>query len=133
MSDGEQSRSVCVLSSRFAATCLTGAGQTMQMDATLGNVRAIERTSVRRSRFTEEQIIGILQEQEAGMRTAEVCDKHGISHATYYGWKARYSGLSVSNAKKLKQLEAENGNLRRLLAEALLDNAVLKSVGLRKG
>ena len=67
------------------------------------------------------------------MRTAEVCDKHGISRATYYGWKAKYSGLSVLNAKKLRQLEAENGNLRGLLAEALLDNALLRSSGAKKG
>jgi len=81
---------------------------------------------VRKSRFTEEQIIEILQEQEAGMRTAEVCAKHGISAPTFYGWKARYGGLSVTNSKRLKQLEQENRNLRRLLAEALLDNAVMK-------
>jgi putative transposase len=88
---------------------------------------------VRKSKFTEEQIIEILQEQGTGMRTADVCAKHGISQPTFYGWKSRYSGLSVSNAKKLKQLREENGNLRRLLAEALLDNAVLKTSTPRKG
>jgi putative transposase len=88
---------------------------------------------VRKSRFTEEQIMAILQEQEAGMRTAEVCIKHGISQATFYGWKAKYGGLSVLNAKRLKQLEEENGNLRRLLAGALLDNAVLKGSTSKKG
>jgi putative transposase len=83
---------------------------------------------VRKSRFTEEQIMEILREQEAGMRAADVCVKHSISQPTFYGWKARYGGLSVSNAKRLKQLEQENRNLRRLLAEALLDNAVMKAI-----
>jgi putative transposase len=88
---------------------------------------------VRKSRFTEDQIVEILQEQEAGMRTAEVCIKHGISRPTFYGWKAKFGGLSVLNAKRLKRLEEENGNLRRLLAEALLDNAMLKDCTQRKG
>jgi putative transposase len=79
-----------------------------------------------KSRFTEEQIIQVLQEHAAGMKTAEVCSKHGISPPTFYGWKARYGGLSISNANRLKQLQQENGKLRRLLAEALLDNAVMK-------
>jgi putative transposase len=80
---------------------------------------------VAKSRFTEEQIIQILQEHTAGMKTTEVCSKHGISPPTFYGWKMRYGGLSVSNAKRLKQLEQENGQLRRLLAQALLNNAVM--------
>jgi len=88
---------------------------------------------VRKSKFTEEQIVEILREQGAGMRTSDVCVKHGISQPTFYGWKVRYGGLSVSNAKRLKQLEEENGNLRRLLAEALLDNAVLKASTPRRG
>lgn len=86
-----------------------------------------------KSRFTEEQIIQILQEHAGGMKTAEVCSKHGISPPTFYGWKARYGGLSVSNAKRLKQLQQENVQLRRLLAEALLNNAVMKGTTSQKG
>ena len=83
---------------------------------------------MRRSRFTEEQIIGILGEQERGLKTAEVCRKHGISQNTFYKWKAKYGGLDVSDARKLKTLESENARLKRLLADAMLDNAVLKDL-----
>lgn len=81
---------------------------------------------MRKSRFTEEQIVHILQEHAAGQKTAEVCGRHGISAPTLYGWKAKYEGISVSSAKRLRQLEQENGHLRRLLAEALLNNALSK-------
>jgi putative transposase len=79
-----------------------------------------------KNRFTEEQIIGVLKEAEAGMKVTEVCRKYGISDATYYNWKAKFGGLTVSEAQRLKALEAENGKLKRLLAEAMLDNAALK-------
>ena len=87
---------------------------------------------MKRSRFTEEQIIGTLREQEAGMKTAEVCRKHGISPPTFYAWKAKFGGMSIPDAKRLRQLEDENAKLKKLLAEAMLDNAVLKDITSRK-
>jgi putative transposase len=87
---------------------------------------------MKRSRFTEGQIIAILKEQEAGAKTAEVCRRHGISDATFYNWKAMYGGLEVSQARRLKALEDENARLKKLLAEAMLDNAVLKDVAAKK-
>jgi putative transposase len=87
---------------------------------------------MKRSRFTEEQIIAILREQEAGVATAEVCRKHGVSTATFYAWKAKFGGLEVSEAKRLKALEEENTRLKKLLAEAMLDNAVLKDIAAKK-
>ncbi len=83
---------------------------------------------MKRSRFTEEQVIGILREQEAGAATADVCRRHGVSSATFYKWKAKYGGLEVSEAKRLKTLEDENGRLKRMLADAMLDNAALKDL-----
>jgi putative transposase len=83
---------------------------------------------MKRLRFTEEQIIAVLREQEAGMKTADICRKHGISDATFYKWKARYGGLEVSEAKRLRALEDENGRLKRMLADAMLDNAALKDL-----
>ena len=84
------------------------------------------------SRFTEEQIIGILREQEAGVKTADVCRKHGVSTATFYKWKAKFGGMDVSDARRLKTLEDENAKLKKLLAEAMLDNAMLKDIASKK-
>ena len=87
---------------------------------------------MKRARFTDEQIIGMLKEQESGQRTTDVCRKHGISEATFYKYKAKYGGMDVSDARKLKALEDENAKLKKLLAEAMLDNAVLKDVASKK-
>lgn len=87
---------------------------------------------MRRSRFSEEQIIAILKEQEAGLPTADVCRRHGVSSATFYKWKAKFGGLEVSEAQRLRQLEDENAKLKKLLAEAMLDNAMLKEITVKK-
>ncbi len=81
---------------------------------------------MKRSRFSEEQVIAILKEQEGGVATADVCRRHGISSATFYKWKAKFGGLDVSDARRLRALEEENARLKRLLADAMLDNAMLK-------
>jgi len=83
---------------------------------------------MRKSRFTEEQIIGILAEQERGEATGDVCRRHGISTTTFYKWKAKFGGMDVSDARKLKTLEVENTRLKRLLADSMLDVAVLKDL-----
>jgi len=87
---------------------------------------------MKRSRFTDEQIIAIVKEQEAGSKTVDVCRKHGISDATFYKWKAKYGGLEVSEAKRLRTLEDENTRLKKLLADVMLDNAVLKELAGKK-
>ena len=83
---------------------------------------------MKRSRFTEEQIIGVLKEHQAGMSAAELCRKHGISDATFYNWRSKYGGMEVSEAKRLKQLEDENAKLKRLLAEQMMDVATLREM-----
>jgi putative transposase len=82
--------------------------------------------------YTEEQIIGVLKEAEAGAKTKDLCRKHGVSTTTFYSWKAKYAGMTVSEARRLKELEAENSKLKRLLAEAELDKAALKDLLGRK-
>ena len=83
-------------------------------------------------RFTEEQIIGVLKEADAGAKTKDLCRKHGISEATFYNWKAKYGGMTVSEARRLRELEGENARLKKLLAEAELDKAALKDLLNRK-
>jgi putative transposase len=83
---------------------------------------------MKRSRFSEGQIIGVLKEHELGAKTADLCRKHGISEATFYNWKSKYGGLDVSEARRLKQLSDENTRLKKLLADAMLDNAALKDL-----
>jgi putative transposase len=83
---------------------------------------------MRKSRFTEAQIIGMIKEQEAGLPTAELCRKHGLSPATFYKLKAKYGGMDLSDAKRLKQLEDENAKLKRLVVDVMLDNVVLKDL-----
>ena len=87
---------------------------------------------MKRKRHTEEQIIAILKEHEAGVKTADLCRKHGISEASFYNWKSKYGGLEVSEAKRLKGLESENAKLKKLLADAMLDNAALKDLLTKK-
>jgi putative transposase len=83
---------------------------------------------MKRSRFSEEQIIGVLKEQEARMPTVEICRRHGVSPATFYKWQSKFGGMEVSEAKRLRILEDENAKLKKLLAEAMLDIAVLKDI-----
>ena len=83
---------------------------------------------MKRNRFTDEQIIVILKEHEAGTPVSELCRKHGVSDASIYKWKAKFGGMDVSEAKRLKTLEDENAKLKRLLADAMLDNAALKDL-----
>jgi putative transposase len=87
---------------------------------------------MKRARFTEEQIIGVLREHETGAKTADLARKHGVSEATLYNWKARYGGMDVSEAKRLKQLEDENARLKKLLAEQMLDAAALRELLAKK-
>jgi putative transposase len=83
---------------------------------------------MRRRRFTEEQIIAVLKEHQAGISASDLCRKHGISDATFYNWRSKYGGMEVSDARKLRQLETENAKLKRLLAEQMLDNSTLREM-----
>ena len=83
---------------------------------------------MKRSRFSEEQIIGILKEQETGVSVADLCRKHGVSDASIYKWKAKFGGMDVSEARRLRALEDENAKLKRMLADAMLDNVALKDL-----
>ena len=87
---------------------------------------------MKKKQYSTTQIVGILREAEAGGNTAETCRKHGVSPLTFYAWKAKYRGMDVSDAKRLKELEQENARLKRLLAESALDNAALKDLLGRK-
>ena len=87
---------------------------------------------MKRSRFIEDQIIGILKEHEAGISVSDLCRKHGVSDATVYKWKSKYGGLEVSDARRLRQLEQENARLKKLLADSMLDNAMLKEISAKK-
>ena len=88
----------------------------------------LEDQNMKRSRFSEEQIIAILKEHEAGLPVADLCRKHGVSDASIYKWKAKYGGMDVSEARRLKALEEENARLKRLLPDAMLDNVALKDL-----
>jgi putative transposase len=83
---------------------------------------------VKNSRFSEEQIIGILKQSEVGVKTADLCRQHGISAATFYAWRSKYGGMEVSEAKRLKQIEEENGKLKRIVADQALDITMLKDL-----
>ena len=113
---------------RSSASLIAGA---RKVDA-VSDQRKVGSAPRLRSRFSEEQIIAVLKEQEAGMATADVCRRHGISSATFYKWKSKYGGLEVSDARRLRQLEQENARLKKLLADSMLDNAMLKEISTKK-
>src|SRR3954463_15984087 len=98
------------------------------MPSVLGRVRSLRETDMRKSRFTEEQIIKVLKEHAAGLSAAELCRKHGVSEPTFYKWRSRYGGMEISDARKLKALDEENRRLKKLLAETMLDASMLKEM-----
>ena len=85
-----------------------------------------------KKRFTEEQIIRVLKQAETGIKTKELCREHGISHGTFYAWKAKFGGMEVSDAKKLRGLEHENGKLKRMIADLSIENMALKEINAKK-
>ena len=103
-------------------------GMMRRYDADCGNDAPHQDQTTKRSRFSEEQIIGILKEHEAGVSVADLCRKHGVSDASIYKWKAKFGGMDVSEAKRLRALEDENAKLKRMLADAMLDNVALKDL-----
>jgi putative transposase len=88
---------------------------------------------MKKTRFTETQIVSILKQQEAGIPTKEICRQHGISEATFYSWKSRYGGMEASDVKRLKELEDENARLKKMFADLSLDNQILKEIFAKKG
>src|SRR4029453_10668224 len=98
------------------------------MSSNLGRVRSQRETDMRKSRFSEEQIITGLKEHAAGLSASDICRKHGISDATFYKWRSRYGGMEVSDARRLKALEEENRRLKKLLADTMLDAATLREM-----
>ena len=119
---------------RYAAHCFNRAHAQQNGSALIpaGGKLGVTSQTMKRTRFSEEQIIGVLKEAEAGAKTADLARQHGVSEATIYNWKSKYGGLEVSEARRLKELESENAKLKRLLADAMLDQAALKDLLAKK-
>lgn len=93
----------------------------------------MQETTIKKSRYTESQIIGVLKEVDTGMKVEEVCRQHGISSATYYNWKSKYGGMEASDVKRLKELEEENAKFKKMFADAGLENNAIKELVAKKG